>query len=335
MSRLKAALIGCGHMGRKHAARTAAKTQELEIDLVAYCDVVEESAEATLAEFGGQYSTTDPDVVIGDDAIDVVIIATNHGAHHPQAIATARAGKHILLEKPMCVTYEEAVEVAEAVEKAGVKVAVNHKFRHSPAAVKTRELIPNPRLSHGQLTMGSSAGHWLWQPTVGGGLLISTASHTVDLLSYLMGGSADRVYAEGRLFSPEGKGDDGDFDGLVGTILWKSGALSTVISSDQGSNEQVSKFFQQVWDGERSAVLDRHIQRATFGGCEIDHYDPSELPKEERDEFNSVDMLASLVDAIRTDGETMCTVRDAAHTVAICNALDEAARTGKPQQVPA
>ncbi len=335
MSRLKAGLIGCGHMGRKHAARTSARREELDLELVAYCDVVGDAADTALAEFGGAYATTDPARLVGDDSIDVLIIATSHDSHHPLAMAAAQAGKHMLLEKPMCVEYRHAVEVSEAVEKAGVKVAINHKFRNSPAARRTRELIPEPRVSHGQLAMNSGSGSWLWRRDVGGGLTISTASHTVDLLVYLMGSTAERVYAEARLFDSDGKGDGGYPDGLVGTVLWKSGAISTIISTDQGQNEHVSKFFHEEWDGERSAVLDHHIRRATFSGCDIDHYDPLDLPKDERDELNRQDMLASLLEAIRTNGETACTVRDGAHTVAICNALEEAARTGKPQPVPA
>ena len=114
--------------------------------------------------------------------------------------------------------------------------------------------------------------------------MLSTASHTVDLLSFLMDSPAERVYAEGRLFEPEGKGAGNYYDGLVGTILWRNGGISTVISSDQGQSEYVSKWFHQVWDGRRSAVIHAHTSRVEFTNCEIDHLDAAELPPEARRE---------------------------------------------------
>ena len=160
--------------------------------------------------------------------------------------------------------------------------------------------------------------------------MLSTASHTVDLLSFLMDSQAERVYAEGRLFEPEGKGDGNYYDGLVGTIRWRNGGLSTVISSDQGQSGYVSKWFHQVWDGQRSAIIHAHTSRVEFTNCEIDHLDAAELPPEER---RTPLILTNLLAAIRRNAPIVCTVRDGAHAVAICNALDEAARTGRPQAV--
>ena len=329
-SGLRAALIGCGGMGRGHARNA----QQLGIEVVGYCDIVEAAAVRACEEFGGQYATTDAGRIMRDDRIDLLFIATHHDGHHPLALAGAQAGKHMLLEKPMCLTWEQAMEVAAAVERAGVKMVINHKFRISPATQKTRELLPRPRVSHGHLAMtDSSRGRsaWLWRPDDGGGLTLSTASHTVDLLYYLMASRAERVYAEGRRFAPAGKGDTGYPDGLAGTIAWQSGAISTVISTDQGQNPYSSKFFVQLADGERSAVLHAHIQRAEFSGCEIDHFDARELPEAAQ---RQASLLVNLLEAIHNGGETLCPPHEAAHVVAICNALEASARHGKPQNVP-
>ena len=149
----KAAVIGCGAMGRHHAK----KAKSLGIEVVGFCDVLEQAAESVKAESDGRYATTDAGRIMRDDAVDVVVIATHHGTHHPLALAAAEAGKHMLLEKPMCLTHPQAVEVAEAVDKAGVKLAINCWFRITPPAQKTRELLPRPRLSHGQLAMDDSS----------------------------------------------------------------------------------------------------------------------------------------------------------------------------------
>ena len=334
MAGMKVALFGCGGAGSSHARRA----RELGLEVVAFCDVVEEAARRLRDELGGGLVTTDAAQVMRDDSIDLVVISTHHDAHHPLALAAARAGKHILAEKPMCVTRGQAIEVAEAVDKAGVKLVVNCKFRIAPTTQKVRELIPHPRISHGQLAMRNSTNgesSWIWDRDDGGGLLISTAVHTIDLLSYLMDSPPDRVYAEGRVFG-EDKGTEGYSDGLVGTILWKNGGLSTVISTDQGFNPSVSKWFHEVWDGERSAILSDHTNRVDFGGCEIDYVDMKEFSEEDqRHGVPSPSMMGNLLEAIGTGGDTLCNARDGVRTVSICNALDEAARTGRPQRVPA
>ena len=330
---MKAAVIGCGGAGSGHARRA----KDLGLDVVGFCDEIEAKAAKLRNELGGSYATTDAGQIMRDDSVDLVVVATHHDAHHPLALAAAQAGKHLVVEKPMCVTREQAVELAEAVEKAGVKLVVNCKFRIAPTVQKARELIPQPRLSHGQLAMDNYAlrppggSSWLWDKDDGGGLLISTAVHTVDLLAYLMDSTADRVYAEGRVFDSRNKGTMGYPDGLVGTILWKNGALSTVISTDQGNNPFVSKWFHEMWDGERSAVFSKHTGRVDFGGCDIDYLETSELLA---DEQRTASMMLNLLEAIETDGDTLCNVHDGVCTVSLCNALDEAARTGQPQTVP-
>lgn len=325
---MKAALIGCGGAGSGHAH----KARELGIEMAAFCDNVEAAAQRLRDEMGSGLVTGDPGEILRDDSIELLLIATHHDAHYPLALAGARAGKHLLVEKPMCVTRAEAVEVAEAVEKAGVKLVVNCKFRIAPTVQKARALLARPRLSHGQLAMSDSSkgrSNWIWDPDDGGGLLISTAVHCIDLLTYIMDSEPERVYAEGRVFG-ENKGSAGYPDGLVGTIAWQSGALSTLISADQGINPFVSKWFHQVWDGERSAVFSAHTARVDFGACPIDYLDTRELPAEE---LQKASMLANLLEAIRRDGDTLCNAADGVRTVALCNALDAAVRSGKPQMV--
>ena len=90
MSQIKLALIGCGGLARVHT-ESGAKIPEAEF--IAYVDVVEANAQNFLADFGGDYATTDSDQIFADDRIDAVYICTRHDSHAPLAIAAARAGK--------------------------------------------------------------------------------------------------------------------------------------------------------------------------------------------------------------------------------------------------
>ena len=301
-------------------------------EVVAGCDPNEDA----LNQFCDQYEVSlrfsDVESLIGSGEVDVISLLTPPAVRSEVIFPAIERGIHLLVEKPICLTYAQATEVAEAVEKAGVKLVVNCKFRIAPTVQKVRELLPHPRMSHGQLAMDelrASGSTWVWDKEKGGGLVIGTAVHTIDLISFLMDSVPDRVYAEGKVFG-ESKGTEGFPDGLVGTVLWKSGGLSTVISCDQGQNPYVSKWFCEVWDGERSAVLSAHISRVDFGGCDIETLETDAVSEEDQ---MKASMLANLVEAIEANGDTLCDARDAARTVALCNALDRAARIGKTQTV--
>ena len=137
------------------------------------------------------------------------------------------------------------------------------------------------------------------------------------------------------LFEPEHKGTSGYPDVLVGTIV--SGRAAGYPPSSAPTRAlipAVSKWFHEVWDGERSAVLSSHTARVDFGGADIDTIDLNELSAEEMAKVRGAYPIhANLLEAIRTDGDTICNVHDGVKSVSICNALDEAARTGKPQDV--
>ena len=186
---------------------------------------------------------------------------------------------------------------------------------------KAKELIPNPRLSHGQLAMQQTYHHRIWSKIDGvdeGGLLTNTACHTVDLLTYLMDSEPERVYAEAGCSSQRPRARwPGRRARRHDSV--ENGSLSTVISCDQGFNPLVSKWFHEIWDGERSAVFTEHTGRVDFGGCEVDCVDVGAPTGDERLRvLGPYPMLMSLLEAIRTDGETLCTVRDGVRTVIIC-----------------
>src|SRR5688572_1463430 len=93
-------LIGCGELARVHAECI----QRIDgAGFVAFCDIAESAAIQLRDDFGGDYATTSPDKLLADPNIDAVYICTRHDSHASLAIAAARAGKHILIEKPLAL----------------------------------------------------------------------------------------------------------------------------------------------------------------------------------------------------------------------------------------
>ena len=218
MANLKAALIGCGGMGRAHANAG----QALGVDVVAFCDVIESAAESAREEFGGRYATTDAGRIMRDDSIDLLYIATHHDAHHPLAIAGAQAGKHMMLEKPMCIMRHQAVEVAEAVEKAGCQGG------RGPLVPHPAHDAENPRAD--PPIPASAMASWRWKTTIRAGLARSgcgtrttaaacwSAPPSIPLTCSATSWTAPVIASTRKveLFEPEHKGTAGYPDVLVG-----------------------------------------------------------------------------------------------------------------------
>src|SRR6185503_1266156 len=187
-------IIGCGAISEQHvralqliegvrvtAAVSRAPEKSAAFAKAFQCDAVD-TLESLLAR---------PDV-------DAVVIGTPSGRHAAQGIAAARAGKHVVVEKPLDVSLAQADALIAACGEAGVKLAVISQFRFLDAVQKTREAIAAGRL--GRLTLGSAYVKWFrpqsyydsaaWRGTWaldGGGCLINQSIHAIDQLLYLFG----------------------------------------------------------------------------------------------------------------------------------------------------
>ena len=212
---LRFGLIGCGGMGARHAEaiRSAPNTR-----LVATMDPDVRLA-SELAS-GAFYTTRVEDLLARDD-IDAVLIATPNHFHDSIGIQAARAGKHIIVEKPMAPTLERADTFLAACREAGVALSVGYSFRYMPEIRVARRLVEQGvlgRLLAVQLTCyldkppsyyGSgytNRVHSDWRASMeksGGGVMIMNMSHQLDQLRYIVGRDLARVTSvSGTLDSP-------------------------------------------------------------------------------------------------------------------------------------
>ncbi len=219
---IRVACIGCGFIARIHMLN-ARKIPELFV--VAFCDGRENIAKQFCTEFGGQYYTTDSSRIFKDASIDAILICTWHDSHVPLALQAAAAGKHILMEKPLAMNTSDCLKIEEAVEKAGVKLTVDFKFRYAPTVARAKDRIKNPHLVVGQSVSDrpDAADSWVLNERTGGGLLLAGGCHNFDLICYLADSEPTRIHAEGGKFifpqSPYA-------DNVVGTINFRTARLA-------------------------------------------------------------------------------------------------------------
>jgi predicted dehydrogenase/threonine dehydrogenase-like Zn-dependent dehydrogenase len=150
---------------------------------------------------GAASATTDVDKVLGDSAVNAVFITTRHDAHARQTVAALRAGKHVWVEKPLCLCLDDLNEIesvaqiaannpqSSVVRRPVMMVGFNRRF--APMAVALREALRG-REAAARSVMTVNAGrldsdHWTLDPRVGGGRIVGEACHFVDLMRFLAG----------------------------------------------------------------------------------------------------------------------------------------------------
>lgn len=187
-------IIGTGMISRFHA-RALADVKGAK--LIACFDNKPERAEAFAAEVGCK-AYSDLKHMLADPKVDAVTIATPSGAHLEPAVAAARAGKHVIIEKPLEVTLKRCDTIINECAKAGVKLSTLFQSRFHDSSLTLKKAVDAGRF--GTLTLGDAYVKWwrsqeyydsgAWRGTWkldGGGALMNQAIHTVDLLTWLMG----------------------------------------------------------------------------------------------------------------------------------------------------
>ncbi len=187
-------IIGCGMIAKFHA-RAIADCGGAQ--LVACYNRTPDKAQALADEFGCQ-AYTDLDQMLARDDLQIVTIGTASGAHCEPAVAAAKAGKHVIVEKPLEVTRQRCHQMIDACEQAGVKLATIFPSRFHQASLLLKEAVEQGRF--GRLALGNAYVKWFrsqeyydsgaWRGTWeldGGGALMNQAIHSVDLLLWLMG----------------------------------------------------------------------------------------------------------------------------------------------------
>ncbi|MDH3298804.1 MAG: bi-domain-containing oxidoreductase, partial [Gemmatimonadota bacterium] len=153
-------------------------------------------------KFGFRYATTEETQVLGDDAVALVAIATRHGSHGGQVVRSLEAGKHVFVEKPLCLTVDELAAIVRALAaRPDQQLTVGFNRRFAPLAQYLRafrEDAGEPALITYRVNAGAlPKDHWVHDPDVGGGRILGEVCHFVDFASYVAGAHPSRVTATG------------------------------------------------------------------------------------------------------------------------------------------
>ena len=228
---IRIGLLGCGRIAKRHSELLGGN----HIDgarLVAVCDTVRNRADAIASKFGVP-AIYDIDDFLARKDIDAVAVLTPSGMHPAHVIACAKAGKHVVVEKPMALRLQDADDMIRACDEAGVKLFVVKQNRFNVPVVKAREALEAGRF--GRLILGTVRVRWCrdqayydqdaWRGTwaYDGGVLSNQASHHVDMLEWFFG---DVVSVHARAVTALAKIEAEDT--AVATLKFRNGALGII-----------------------------------------------------------------------------------------------------------
>lgn len=227
-------IVGAGMVARYHA-RAIADTPGAR--LVALCRADPARAEEAAAELGVPCEAS-LEALLERPDVDAVCLCSPSGLHAEQAVAAARAAKHVLVEKPMALRLADADAMIAACRDAGVRLGVAFQRRTDPASRALHDAIRAGEL--GSLVLGTATVPYFrpqsyydsaaWRGTWsldGGGALMNQGIHLVDLLLWLMGGEAEVVGASGGVAMHEIEVEDS----VVAALCFSSGARGTIVAT--------------------------------------------------------------------------------------------------------
>ncbi|MGH7137490.1 MAG: Gfo/Idh/MocA family protein [Pirellulales bacterium] len=341
-------IVGCGMIARFHA-RAIAEVRGAK--LVGCYNRTPEKADQFATEQNCRAFHNLGDL-LAEPAIDVVTIATASGAHLEPAVAAARAGKHVIVEKPLEITLKRCDQLIAACDKAQVRLATIFPSRFHDSSRELKRAVEAGRF--GRLTLGDAYVKWYrtqsyyesgaWRGTWeldGGGALMNQAIHSVDLLQWLMGPVAE-IRAHTATLAHERIAVE---DTAVASLRFANGALGSIeattaawpgylkrieLHGSQGSamieEEDIVKWDFAKKDRRDAAILRQMARTKSTGGGAAD---PAAIGHQAH-----AKQFRDFVEAIRKDRPPLIDGREGRRAVEIILGIYKSAESGKPVELP-
>ena len=295
------------------------------------------SVMSTSAERGRKYaddhaiakSVTDLDALVGDADVEAVYISTTNELHVAQALAAAKAGKHILCEKPLAMSLADAHAMVKAARDAGVVMATNHHLRNAASHRAMREAIATGRIGkplaarvfHAVYLPPHLQGWRLERPDAGGGVILDITVHDADTLRFVLGDDPVEAIA----FSQRGgMGKEGLEDAVMGVLRFKGGVIAQF---HDGFTTKYAETGFEVHGSEGSLVARNVMTQRPVGTVILRNADGEQaLPLDTRNLYETA--LEKFHAAVAGKGQPSATGEDGIWSLATGLAVVEAAKTG-------
>jgi 1,5-anhydro-D-fructose reductase (1,5-anhydro-D-mannitol-forming) len=324
-------MVGIGRLADASIAPAIAEAQNSE--LIAVCSRDAQRADAFAEKHGAGYAFDDFSEMLEGDLVDTVYISSPNAVHYEQALAALRAGKNVLVDKPMALSEQEGRALVAAADDAAVRLGVGFQLRHKATNVTARAAIAEGRIgapAHFQLMVGAGKSAFrydTWRSDsslAGGGTLLNQGAHGFDLVEFL---NDSRISEVVSFSSGESSGLEEVF---VAAVRLENGAFATIAC------DQVTHGTPRTWIG---VGTEGWLEgRGAVGAAADDeltlHRDgeATELASSPRGAY--LQEVADFAAAVTGTGTFSGDGRDGLRSILLVETLYAAARDGHSRAVP-
>jgi 1,5-anhydro-D-fructose reductase (1,5-anhydro-D-mannitol-forming) len=322
-------LIGASNIARQYMIKAINAQPDAEVIGVVSSNQERGAAFAAEQDVPRHYDSLG--ALLADSDIDCVYISTTNEHHHDQTIAAAKAGKHVLCEKPLALTLADAQEMVAACRKAGVVMATNHHLRNAGLHRRMRDLIEKGavgeilavRVFHAVFLPEFLQGWRIDSAAAGGGVVLDITVHDADTVRFVTGDNPTEVTA---MTATHGMGKSGLADTVMGVMRMKQGAL--VQFHDAFTIKHMPTGFEV--HGTEGSLVARNCMTQNPDG---ELYLRRGTEEREIDDFDRDDLytrsVRNFMAAVNGTGQPSATAEDGLWSLATALAVAESAGSGR------
>ncbi len=325
-SALTVAIVGAGQVGQQHTRAFAQLSSDVRI--VGIADINEQRA-AELAATCDACAFTDYRTLL-ELAPDIAVVCLPHHLHREAGLAAAAVGSHILMEKPLAHTLEDAHAILDSCRQHGVLLSVGFVHRYRTEFQRAHHLIASGQIGTPAVVIdnfcsqgGPHVPGWVWQKRqAGGGVLMYGGIHSIDRLRWLLDSEVEEVFARAVTYSQDVDVEDG----LLATLIFANGCLATLVE-----NSPAYLVTPRVWDteiyGSQACIRVRTREYLEFSS-DIRAY---RLNVTRDDNFAA--QAREFVAAVREQRQPWITGEDGLRALEVAMAIYHSAELGQPVSV--
>lgn len=343
---MKYALIGCGRIAVNHVKAVVNN----KLDMVAVCDLVPEQVDSLFEKTGCTIPAdryTDYKIMIKEHPeIELISIATDSGVHAEIALYCIERRIHLIIEKPIAMSMQDAEEIVKRSKENNVKVSACHQNRFNIAVQEMRRAVENGRfgkLSHGSIhvrwnrnkeyyTQASWRGKWASD----GGALMNQCIHGIDLLRWMLGDEVEEVYGVTRqqyhdYLEAEDVG--------MAVLKFKNGAIGTIegtVNVYPKNLEETLYMFGEVGTVKLGGTSCNNIDVWDFADADEEDENKSGLQEVTSNVYGNghTSLFADMIDAIQSDRRPYVDAVAGRNALEIVLAIYKSQKTGQPVKLP-
>lgn len=330
--KLRVGIIGAGQAGERHAVGFS---QARGASVAGIADLDGRRATRIAERFNAQ-PYKDWRRMLDREEVDILVVALPHNLHLAPAEAAAACGLHVLMEKPIATSMEEAQRIVDVCRDAGIKFTISFVHRFRDELLVARRWVAENQLGEPRVAIetmngqrGDHSPRWITNKKMaGGGVLMYGAIHSVDRLRWLLDSDIVTVAARKQHFEPQTEVEDG----ITALLTFANGASATLSACAPLYRAQPSYWDTQIY-GTQGMVRVRTRHWAELSNDKVSMRQESRSAKTLGEHYNFVRQAQAFVDAIAADRAPVVSGDDGLKALEVAMAIYHSANSGEVIQL--